>query len=67
MKAATLMELRAMIIQLCSENEKDMRCHIIANISAQLKKLLNKMEAILNMHYHEKPFQGLKKQDRYTL
>jgi hypothetical protein len=25
------------------------------------------MEAILNMHYHEKPFQGLKKQDRYTL
>jgi hypothetical protein len=62
-KPVTLIKLRAMIIQLCSEIEED-ECHrAITNISVGLEEVIRKLEVILNMCSHEKTFQGLKNQD----
>jgi hypothetical protein len=47
---------------------KKTRVAVSSQISVfDFKKLLDKMEAIFDMCYHDKTFQGLKKQDSYTL
>jgi hypothetical protein len=63
-KPRNVMEMRAMIIQLCNDIDEDMCRRVITNMRVLCKKLLDKMEFILNKCYHErKTSQGLKNQD----